>query len=242
VVVVAELLVEVVDDGRVPPPGDRHEEVVEKTDDGDDAGDSEQRPRNRHELLAAKHQRAAEEVRTDRDEIVLEREPDRRMVGRAVERRLRQHRVHADEHAERGGEHVDRPNLEREPPRTDRIDEHARKRDSEQDLLPGLEGGQSAPTHAGAVQGRHHRVVGGEADQPRVQRRDRPSPDEERCGNEQKPVQREREPRSHQARVNRARTRVRPRLVAERLDLATPRQHGFSLLPPSVRRTRLMLP
>ena len=165
------------------------------------------------------------------------------MVGGPVEPRLRQHRVHADEHRERKREHIDGADREGEPARADRIDEHPSERDSEQDLLPGLDGGQRAPAHAGAVESCHDRVVGGEPDKPHVQRRDGASPDEKRCGDEQEPVRREREPRSHQATVKRAGARARPRLFAKRLDLATPRQHGVpSFFPKRPQNEGLMLP
>ena len=116
VVVVAEVLVEVVDDRRVTPPGDRHEEVVEEPEHRDRSRGTEERPDEGHELLAAKDDRPAEEVRTDRNEVVLEREPDRAVVGGAVEPALGQHRVEADDQPEHRGEHVARVDRKGKPP------------------------------------------------------------------------------------------------------------------------------
>ena len=182
----------VVDNGGVAPPRDRHEEVVEQADCGHRPGDADQRPREQHELLAAQQQRAAEKVGAGRNQIVLEREPDRGTVRRAAEPRLRQHRVDADEHGERERQQVDGADAEREPARSHRVRAHPREGNSEEDFLPGLEGGQSAPANSRAVEGGHDRVVRGQADDPRVQRGRRPSPDEERTGHEQEPVHRER--------------------------------------------------
>ena len=58
---------------------------------------------------------AAQEVRADRHQVVLEREPDRTVVGRAVEPALRQHRVNAHQRRERDREHVRRVDPERKP-------------------------------------------------------------------------------------------------------------------------------
>ena len=184
VVVVAELLVEVVDDGRVTPPRDRDEEVVDETEQRD--------ARRQHRAASTTsgtsssrrdEQRAAEEVRADGNQVVLEREPDRGPVGRAVKPALRQHRVHAHDEREREREHVDERGCEtRAGARAPRRRPPARAR-PEEDFLPGLERGQSAPANSRAVQSGHDRVVRGQADEPRVQRDHRPSPDEDRRGN-----------------------------------------------------------
>jgi len=106
VVVVAEVLVEVVDDRGVAPPRDRNQEVVEEPEHGDGSCRTDDGPDEPDELLAAEDHGAAEEVGADRNEIVLEREADRRPVGRSAEPVLRQDRVHADECREREGENV----------------------------------------------------------------------------------------------------------------------------------------
>src|SRR5207247_459616 len=97
----AEVLVEVIDDRGVAPPGDRNEEVVEEPEPGDRGRRTDDGPDEPDELLAANDHRATEEVHADGNEIVLEREPDRRPVGRPAEPVLRQDRVHADEYRER---------------------------------------------------------------------------------------------------------------------------------------------
>ena len=168
-VVVAEVLVEVVDDRRVAPPRDRDEEVVHEPERGDRGRSAQQRPGQRHELLAAKHERSSEEVRTDRDEVVLQSEPDRRAVGCSSKPVLREDRVDADEQAEGQREDVGRMNAEGKPARTQGVEGHPAEGDGQQDLLPGLEGGQSAPSYSGPVEGGQDRVVGGQTDDPEVE-------------------------------------------------------------------------
>jgi hypothetical protein len=158
-VVVAEVLVEVVDDRRAAPPRDRDQKSVEQADDGDHRRRAEQRPDQPDDLIAMNDQRPAEEVRADGDEIVLEREPDRLTVGRAAEPVLRDDRVDADEDRERRRQHVGNVDAERELTRAQDSESDTRERDRQQDLLPGLEGGQSAPSNPGPVQSCHDRVV-----------------------------------------------------------------------------------
>ena len=106
---------EVVDDGGVAPPRDRDEEVVEQPEHGDHRGRADEGPDETDELLTTEDHGAAQEVRADRNQVVLEREPDRTVVGRAVEPALRQQRVNAHQRRERDREHVDRVDPERKP-------------------------------------------------------------------------------------------------------------------------------
>ena len=105
-VVVAEVLVEVVDDCGVAPPRDRNEEVIEKPEHGDRGCRGDDGPDEPDEFLAAENHRAAQEIRADRHEVVLQREADRTVIGRAVEPALRQQGVDAHQHCERDREHV----------------------------------------------------------------------------------------------------------------------------------------
>ena len=199
------MLVEVVDDRRVAPPGDRNEEVVDQAQSRDGRCGAEQCPDERHELFATQYERAPEEVGADRDQIVLQREPDRRAVGGAAKPVLRKDRVDADEQPEGDGEQVGRMKAEGQPPLAQDLERDPCEDHPQEDLLPGLDGGQSAPAHPGPVERGHDRVVRSQTDDPRVQGQGRPSPDQDRSGHEQESVDREREPRSHQASLNRRR-------------------------------------
>jgi hypothetical protein len=229
VVVVAELLVEVRDDRRIPPPRDRDEEVIDQTDYRNAGGRPHDGPNEWHQVVPAQDEGASEEIRPDRNEIVLQREPDRAAVGRPVEPALRQDGVDANEDPEHERENVRSLDAKREPPLVNGIERDAAERNCEQDLLPGLECGQSAPPHTRAVQRGHDRVVHGKPDNPRIERDRRLSPDQDRDGNEQEPVHREREPRSHQVRVNLSGDARGPRLS---MAASRPRDACFPLLPP----------
>jgi hypothetical protein len=128
---------------------------------------------------------------------VLQCEADRRAVRGPVEPALRQERVHADDHCECQRKEVDRADAEREPTCPDRLDRDTREGDAEQNLLPRLNGSESAVANPRPVQRRHDGVVCGQADNPRVESDDGPPPHEDRARHKQEPVDREREPRSH---------------------------------------------
>ena len=85
VVVVAELLVEVIDDGRVAPPRDRNEEIVEEPEHRDRGCRTDDRPGDADKIVASEDHRPAEEVGADRNEVVLQCEPDRGPVGSPAE-------------------------------------------------------------------------------------------------------------------------------------------------------------
>ena len=214
VVVVTELFVEVVDDRRIAPPGDRNQEVVEQPERRDRRCRADERPHERHQLVAAEEDRTSQKVGAHGNQVVLEREPDRRAVGQAAERVLRQNRVHANDEREAEGEDVHSVNAERQPSVAHGIERHSRERNREQDLLPRLDGGERASVDPGPIERGHHSVVQGEADDPGVERQDRPPPDDARDGNEQEPVDREREPRCHRARLIMGGDAERPRPLA----------------------------
>ena len=159
----------------------------------------------------------------------LSASPIAAVVGRTVEPALRQQRVDAHGHCEEQREHVRRIDPKRQASRAQRAERHAREADREQDLLPGLEGGQSAPADSGAVERGHDRVVHGQTDDPRVQRHHRPPPDEDRDRHEHEPVNRQREPGSHQAGSKPGRARLRRARPLKSKSVA-PGMHGA---PPS---------
>ena len=192
VVVVAEVFVEVGDDRGLAPPRDRHEEIVEEADHGDRGCRADDGPDEPDELLAPQDHGTAEKVRPDRNEIVLQREPDRGPVGSPPEPILRENRVHAHDRGEDNGEDVGDVSPKGEPAGTQYLASDSSEGDAEQKLLPGLESCKSAAANTGAVQRRHDRVVRGQADDPRVQREDRPAPDKDRGGHEQDRIDRDR--------------------------------------------------
>ena len=145
------------------------------------AGDREQRPGEPAQIVATQHERAPEEVRADRDDVVAEAECDGAVPGLAAERRLRDERVDDDERGEREREHVD--DAERNGSRrvTPCIGADPEQRDREQDLLPRGDRRERAAAHAGLVERRHDGVVQREADDEEEER-DRGAPPDEHCG------------------------------------------------------------
>ena len=152
-------------------------------------------------------------------------------VGRAAERALRHNGVDADERAEGDCERVDQSGPERKPPRTHRDEADAGERDGEQDLLPRLDGRQRGAADAGPVECRHHGVVRRQADDPEVERRDGPPPDERRRARQEHPVDGERE-RGHEASVHPAEA-LAGASAEVLVTLTAPRPHGVD--PPSAR-------
>jgi hypothetical protein len=148
-------------------------------------------------------------------------------VGRTVQPALREDGIEADERAERHRERVDRTGPEREPPRPQRVGSNPRERDREQDLLPGLDRSQGRAVDPGAVQRRHDGVVSCQADDPEIERRDRPAPDERRRTRQQHPVDGERE-RGHDSSVQPAEA-LDGAPAADALTLVAPRPHNPSL-------------
>ena len=176
VVVVAELLVEVVDDTVRPPPADRDGVHVDQADRGHDGRGPQKGPAEAAEVVPPEAERAAEKVRRDRDEIVPHRERDRLPAGLATQGRLRHERIRDDEHAEGQRERIGDTGPERQRARPDRIARDPEERDRKQDLLPRRDQGQRRPAHAGRVEPRHRGVVDREPDDEGVERDDGAAP------------------------------------------------------------------
>src|SRR5205823_4791815 len=234
VVVVAEMVAEVVDDGARSPPADRDRVDVDEPDRGDGGRGAEQRPRQPTQVLAAEPQRAAEEVRTDRDEIVPRTEQDGVPAGSAAECILRDQRVDDDERGEGERERVHDPEVERQLSLPPRLDRNADERDAEQDLLPRRDDGQRGAAQAGSVERGHRRVVHREPDDEQVERHHRPPPDCRRRTAEEQRVERERSDRPHREEGNGAggETPASPPLQSARLSA------GPTGRPPSPSRSR----
>ena len=142
---------EVVDDAVRPPPADRDGVCIDETGSGNDRRDSEERPAQPLEVLAAQVQRSAEEEGADRHEVVPEGEADRLVTCLAIEHGLRDQRVDDDERCKGDGEPVHDARSKRQLPHAPRLVSDARERDGEQDLLPGGDRGERRAAHAGGV-------------------------------------------------------------------------------------------
>ncbi len=174
VVVEAELLVEVGGNVGVLPALDRHRVHLHDPEHGDAGGGDEHEPPQRRQL-----DRAPEEVRGDAREVVSQRIEDRRRVGSAAERALRQHRVEEDERCEDERQRVDERRPEREAACGDRVARDPGERHGEQHLLPRGDQAERRALDAEREEPGHDRVVHREADDEGVDGVDGPPPDGE---------------------------------------------------------------
>ena len=190
VVVEAELVAEVADRAGAAPPLDVDRIEVDQPADGQRCTGAEQRPADPAELDAVEDQRAAEEVRDDRDKPVAKAVEDRPRAGFPVEHVLRDEGVEADDGCEGEGEPVDDPRAERKPSLADRVQGHARNGHGEQGFLPGLHGVDRSAAQPGVVEQREHEVVQRQPDDEDVEGDDRAPPDGDRRHGEQHAVER----------------------------------------------------
>ena len=170
----AELLVEVRRDVGVLPALDRDGVHLHDPEHGDGCGGDEHEPAQRRQL-----DRAPEEVRGDAREVVPQRVEDRRRVGAASERALRQHRVEEDEGREDERQRIDERRPEREASRGDRVARDPGERHGEQHLLPRGDQAERRALEAEREEPGHDRVVQGKADDEGVDGVDGPPPDGE---------------------------------------------------------------
>ena len=205
VVVEAELVAEVADRAGAAPPLDVHGVEVDQPAHGERRTRAEQRPADPAQLHTVDDERAAEEVRDDRDEAVAKAVEDGARAGFPVEHVLRDERVEADDGCERQREPVDHTRAEGKPSLADRVRRHARHGHGEQRLLPGLHGVDRTAAQPRVVEQRQHEVVQRQPDDEDVQGDDRSAPDRDRGHRQQYSVQRQDE-RSHAARSSRRNT------------------------------------
>ena len=173
-VVEAELLVEVRGNVGVLPALDRDGVHLHDPEHGDGGGSDEHEPPQGRQL-----DRAPEEVRGDAREVVSQRVEDRRRVGFAAERALRQHRVEEDERREDERQRVDERRPERKAACGDRVARDPGERHGEQHLLPRGDQAERRALDAEREEACHDRVVQREADDEGVDRVDGPPPDGE---------------------------------------------------------------
>ena len=150
----AELLVEVRRNVGVLPALDRDGVHLHDPEHGDGGGSDEHEPPQRRQL-----DRAPEEVRGDAREVVSQRIEDRRRVGFAAERALRQHRVEEDKRREDERQRIDERGPEREAASGDRVARDPGERHGEQHLLPRGDQAERRALDAEGEEARHDRVV-----------------------------------------------------------------------------------
>src|SRR5205085_5557095 len=142
-------------------------------------------------------ERTPEEVRADRDQVVLEPEQHGLVAGVLAERRLRDDSVHDDDEREGESERVGGARLEREPPGAQRVAPDAEERDAEENFLPGFDRGERGAVDAGAVERGADGVVDREPDDEEVERAHGAAPDGGTGGEEEDGVESERQRRGH---------------------------------------------
>ena len=175
---------------------------VDQTPRGDRGRDYEHEPAH---VPQSRDDRAADEVRGDRLEVVAQCVHDRPVRRVPVEDVLRNQRVDKDDRGERKCERVGKQRTKRQPPSSYGIGEDSGECDDQQDVLPGLNRGQRVPANSRSVQSVHHRVVQCETDEEHIQRDDRSSPHDNGCDAERERVDDERGGRHFASRRNRSR-------------------------------------
>src|SRR5437588_11913533 len=132
VVVVAELLVEVVGHARGAPRADRDSVDLDEPERGHGGSGAGDRPAETSELRAAESERAPEEVRADRDQVVLEPEQHCLVPGVPAERRLWNDPIDEDDEREGERKRVDDAGREGEAPRAESVERDPEARDAEE--------------------------------------------------------------------------------------------------------------